>query len=161
VGACDKNGIFYAVRRTTMKLAWERRIGAGSSAATYAQCSAAAVYNGKQLYFGGTAVTIRGRAYRGSVQERNPDNGRLRWVTGLPNGVIGSPSMDGGGVIAVGTYDSSKTPNAVYLVKAATGKIVRTLIKGSDDFAQSVFAGGWLFTANGYGVYAWAPGASG
>lgn len=63
--------------------------------------------------------------------------------------------MDGGGVIAVGTYDSSKTPNAVYLLNARTGKIVRTLIKGSSDFAQSVFADGRLFTANGTGVYAW------
>ena len=48
--------------------------------------------------------------------------------------------MDGGGVIAVGTYDSSTTPNAIYLVKAATGRIVRALLKGSYDFAQSVFA---------------------
>jgi hypothetical protein len=65
--------------------------------------------------------------------------------------------MNGGGVIAVGTYDSSTTPNAIYLLSAATGRIVRTLIKGTDDFAQSVFADGWLFTANGYGVSAWGP----
>jgi outer membrane protein assembly factor BamB len=155
VGACNKNGIFYAVRRSTMAMAWQRRIGAGSTASTYAQCSAAAAYDGKHLYFGGTAVTIEGNAYRGSVQERNPATGKLQWKTGLRNGVIGSPAMDGGGVIAVGTYDSSTAPNAVYLVNARTGKIVRTLIKGSGDFAQSVFADGRLFTANGTGVYAW------
>jgi outer membrane protein assembly factor BamB len=162
VGACNKNGIYYVVKRSTMTLAWERRIGAGSSAATYAQCSAAAAYDGKNLYFGGTAVTVEGKAYRGSVQERDPADGRLRWEAGLPNGIIGSPTMDGGGVIAVGTYDSSKTPNAVYLVNARTGKIIRTPIKGSADFAESVFAesvfaDGWLFTANGSGVYAWGP----
>jgi outer membrane protein assembly factor BamB len=155
VGACDKNGFFYAVKRSTMTLAWHQLIATGSSPPTFIQCSAAAVYNGKHLYVGGTAITINGKAYRGSVQERNPATGRLQWETGLPNGVIGSPTMDGGGVIAVGTYDSSTTPNAVYLVSARTGKIVRTLIKGSDDFAQSVFADGRLFTANGTGVYAW------
>ena len=38
-----------------------------------------------------------------------------------------------------------------------TQQILSTLITGSTDFAQSVFAGGWLFTANGNGVYAWSP----
>jgi len=60
-------------------------------------------------------------------------------------------------VLAVGTYGASATPNAVYLINARTGHILRTLITGSADFAQSVFAGGWLFTANGAGVYAWGP----
>jgi outer membrane protein assembly factor BamB len=156
VGACNKNGYFYAVRQSTMTLAWERRIGAGSSASTPAQCSAAPIYNGKDLFFGGPAATYRGTAYRGSVQERNPANGRLIWETGLPNGVIGSPTMDGGGVIAVGTYDDSSIPNATYLIDAANGKVLRTLVKAT-DFAQSVFANGWLFTANANGVFAWAP----
>ena len=155
VGACNKNGIYYAVHRSTMTLAWSGRIGAGSRNGTYAQCSAAAVYDGRHLFFGGTATTIRGRAYRGSVQERTT-GGRLVWATGLPDGVIGSPSLDGGGVIAVGTFDNA-APNAVRLVSARTGKIVRLLVRGGDDFAQSVFAGGWLYTANGSGVYAWGP----
>jgi outer membrane protein assembly factor BamB len=155
VGACNKNGIYYALNQSTMTLAWEKRIGGLNS-----QCVAAAVYNGTYLYFGGPGVTIGGKAYLGSVQERNPSDGRLRWETGLPNAVIGSPTMDGGGVLTAGTYDTSKTPNATYLVNAANGRIVRTLINGT-DFAQSVFAGGWLFTANGTGVYAWGPGSTG
>jgi outer membrane protein assembly factor BamB len=158
VGACNKNGIYYAVRRSTMTLAWERRIGAASRSGTYAQCSAAAVYDGRHLYLGGTAVTIRGRTFRGSVQERSTD-GRLLWAVGLPDGVIGSPSADAGGVVAVGTFDNA-APNGVYLVSARTGRIVRRLISGSDDFAQSVFAGGWLFTANGYGLDAWGTGSA-
>jgi outer membrane protein assembly factor BamB len=156
VGACDKNGIFYALRRATMTLAWEQRIGAPSGAASYSQCSGTPVWNGRHLFFGGPAVTIGGTTYRGSVQERDPADGRLVWQTGLPNGVIGSPAMDGGGVIAVGTYDSSSTPNATYLVSAATGRIIRRLVRGT-DFAQTVFAGGWLFTANSNGVSGWSP----
>lgn len=115
------------------------------------------MYNGKWLYIGGPATTIKGKYYRGSVQERNPSDGIPQWETGLPNAVLGSASLDGGGVIAAGTYDSSKTPNATYLINATTGKVIRNLIEGT-DFGQSAFAGGWLFTANATGVYAWGPG---
>src|SRR5262249_47641608 len=155
VGACDKNGLFYAVRRTTMKLAWKARIGAHSSATTYAQCSAAAIYDGRNLFFAGPAVTIGGTAYRGSVQKRSPATGKIIWQTGLPEGVIGSPSLDGGGVIAVGTFDNGPAPNATYLVSAASGALLSTLAQGSRDFPQTVFAGNWIFSANGSGVYAW------
>jgi polyvinyl alcohol dehydrogenase (cytochrome) len=156
VGACDKNGIFYALRQSNLTLAWSDRIGAESSATTYAQCSGTPAYNGKDLYFAGPAVTVSGTAYRGSVQARNPANGKLIWATGLRNGVIGSPTLDGAGVIALGTYDKSATPNATYLVDAATGKILRTFSYGR-DFGQSVFANGWLFLADATGVYAYGP----
>ena len=93
--------------------------------------------------------------FAGSVQERNPATGALRWATGLPNGVIGSPTMDGGGVIAVGTYaDTTTTPNATYLLNAASGKILQTLVQGT-AFAQTVFADNWLFVANSNGVFAY------
>jgi len=154
VGACNKNGLFYALKQSTMTLAWEKRISAPAVSATI--CAAAPVYNGGALFLAGTAFRINGILYGGSVQERNPATGALRWVTGLPNGVIGSPSMDGGGVIAVGTYDTTTTPNATYLLSAGTGTILRTLVQGT-AFAQSVFADDWLFCANSNGVFAWGP----
>ena len=156
VGACNKNGLYYAVNQLTMTLAWKTRIGAGTGG-----CLAAAAYNGKHLYIGGPAATIDGKYYRGSVQERDPSDGLLQWATGLPNAVLGSASLDGSGVVAVGTYDKSKTPDATYLINATTGKVIRALIEGT-DFAQSAFAGGRLFTANSTGVYAWglAPAAA-
>ena len=64
--------------------------------------------------------------------------------------------MDAGGVIAVGTYDFTKTPNAIYLLNASTGAILRRLNRGSPVFAQSVFAEGMIFTANGNGLFAWS-----
>ena len=149
MGACNKNGVYYAVNQSTMTLVWKKRIGTAA-----VPCLAPAVYNGKDLFIGGPATTIKGKRYRGSVQERVPSDGFLQWETGLPNAVLGGASMDGGGIIAVGTYDSSKTPNATYLINASTGKVIRNLIEGT-DFAQSAFAGGWLFTANSTGVYAW------
>ena len=151
VGACNKNGIFYALYQSTMKLAWQRQIS--GPAGGNSECIATPVWNGKHLFFGTPEATIRGANYVGSIQERDP-NGQLVWVTGLRNGINGSPAMDGGGVLAVGTYDTEPTPNATYLIDAATGKILRNLVVG-EDFAQSVFADDWLFTANQYGVYAW------
>jgi len=35
---------------------------------------------------------------------------------------------------------------------------VRSLVRGGADFAQSVFAGGRLFTANGNGLVSWVAG---
>jgi outer membrane protein assembly factor BamB len=148
VGACNKNGIFYALNRSTMTVAWEKVIGTGSNRASPAQCSAAPVYDGTSLYMAGDPTTINGVAYRGSIQRLNPHTGVTLWATGLPNSVLGSPTMNGGGVIAVGTFDSTVTPNSVYLVDASTGTIIRTLTKGGKTFAQSVFADGMLFTAN-------------
>jgi outer membrane protein assembly factor BamB len=154
VGACNKNGRFYALYQSTMKLAWQRQIS--GPAGDLAECIAAPVWNGKHLFFGTPAATIGNVSYLGSVQERDP-NGHLVWITGLPNGINGSPSMDGGGVLGVGTYDYNPKPNATYLIDAANGKILRDLVTG-EDFAQSVFADNWLFSANQYGVYAWGIG---
>ncbi len=154
IGACDKNGIFYMLRQSTMKIAWEKKISGPEGQVS--GCIAAAVYNGRYLYVAGLAFKTGGVSHKGSVQERNPYTGKLLWATGLPNGVIGSPSLDGRGVLAVGTYDFTSTPNATYLVDAANGKILKNLVRGA-DFAQSVFADGLLFTANDSGVYAFRP----
>jgi polyvinyl alcohol dehydrogenase (cytochrome) len=158
VGACNKNGIFYALDRATMHVAWQARIGAKSSSASPAQCSAAAIYDGSNLYLAGDPTTINGVSYRGSVLKMDPSTGAILWQTGLPNSAIGSPSLNGGGVLAVGTYDYTTTPNAFYLVNAANGTILGTLLSGSTDFAQPVFANGDLFLANvGKGLKVYKP----
>jgi outer membrane protein assembly factor BamB len=155
VGACNKNGIFYALRRSTMKVAWSRRVGAEAPRHGVASCSAAAVYDGRVLYVATPRHLIGGTAFGGSVQALNPATGALIWQTGLPNGVIGTPTLDGSGVLAVGTYAFTKRPNAVFLLRASDGRILRRLTRGSQDFAQSVFAGGRIFTANSDGLVAW------
>jgi outer membrane protein assembly factor BamB len=158
VGACDKNGIYYALDRATMQLAWETRIGAKSSSASPAQCAAAAIYDGQHLYMAGDPTTINGVSYRGSVLEMDPSTGAILWQTGLPDSAIGSPSLNGGGVLAVGTYDFTATPNAFYLLNATDGQILNTLGSGGTDFAQPVFANGYLFLANvGRGLTTWQP----
>ena len=140
-----------------MRLAWQRRVAASPGNTGKVQCIASSAYDGTFLYVAAAATSIGGRSFAGSVRRLDPATGRVLWQAGLPNPVLGTPTLDGAGVLAVGTYGATSTPNAVYLLNARTGRILRTLITGSTDFAQSVFAAGWLFTANGTGVYAWGP----
>ena len=156
VATCNKNGILYVLNRLKLRLAWSRRIGApfGQSIGI-GRCISAATYDGKRLYIGADKIRVAGKLYRGSITALSPRTGRRLWITGLPNSVLTTPSVDGAGLLAVGTYDTSTKPNAVYLINAATGRIVRTLRTGGFDFAQSVFAEGHLFTANDNGVFAW------
>jgi outer membrane protein assembly factor BamB len=155
VGACNKNGYFYALQQSTMKLAWKRRIGYASGGPKRGSCLASPVYNGKDLYFGGNQTKLGGVTYAGSIEERSPATGALIWATGLPGGVMGSPTMDGAGVIAVGTYGATTT--GIYLVNAANGALLSDPLMAGDTFGQSVFAEGQLFCANITGVYAWDP----
>jgi outer membrane protein assembly factor BamB len=157
VGACNKNGYFYALHQSTMKLAWKRRIGYASEGPNRGECLASPVYDGKHLYFGGNKTRLHGVIYRGSVQERSPATGALIWATGLPGGVLGSPTMDGAGVIAVGT--DYATTSGIYLVNAATGTILDPLMSDG-TFAQPAFAEKWIFCATDTGVYAWGLPAS-
>jgi outer membrane protein assembly factor BamB len=152
VGACNKNGFFYALRQSTMKLVWKRRIGAAASShGDTGECLASPVYNGKDLFFGGNKITLGTTTYLGSVQERSASTGSLIRATGLTGGVMGSPTMDGRGVIAVSAYTPGTT--GVYLVNATTGAILQQL-RPDGAFAQSVFAEGRIFCATTTGVYA-------
>jgi len=149
VGACNKNGYFYALRRSSMGLAWSRRIGSKAAGpAGLTQCSAAGVYDGSSLYLGANSTTIGGVHYPGSVRRLDPRTGKVLWARGLPTSVLGSPSMNGGGLVAVGTFDFLDTPNAVYLLDARTGRIVTTLNTGGRNFSQPVFADGYVITTN-------------
>jgi polyvinyl alcohol dehydrogenase (cytochrome) len=147
VGACNKNGVYYALDRATMTVAWQRQIGSGGGAQT-PQCSSAAAYDGTSLYIGGTPTTINGTAYQGSVRRLDPATGAVQWELGLPNSVMTTPTLNGGGLLAAGTFGGSASPDAVYLVDKTTGAIVRTLSSGGRNFAQSVFANSYLFTAS-------------
>ncbi|MDX6325448.1 MAG: hypothetical protein QOK15_1802 [Nocardioidaceae bacterium] len=146
VGACNKNGIFYAIDRTSMTLRWKRVIGAPAGGGI--QCSASAAYDGSYLYVAGTPTTIGGTAFRGSIRRLDPATGKVLWARGLPNSSMETPTVDGAGVLTVGTWDKTSTPNAAYLLDASTGKILRTLNTGGRSFSPSIFADGWLLTTN-------------
>jgi polyvinyl alcohol dehydrogenase (cytochrome) len=145
VGATNKNGIFYALNAADLAAGpvWQRAIGKGGANV------AAPVYDGAHLFLAATRTTIKAVAYQGSVREVNPATGSVVWATGLGGKIIGTPTIDGAGVLAVASYGSRGGVNALWLINAATGQILNTISYGtSSTFAQPVFADGYLFTAS-------------
>lgn len=154
VGACNKGGFYYAVRTSDMKLRWKVRVGAGSPEGT-SSCLAAAVWDGSRLFLAGPTTTIGGTTYPGSVRRVDPLTGASIWQRGLGGAVIGTPSINGSGVIAVPIYAADASQNGTSLLNATDGSILR-FIPGGKQFAQPTFAGGYLFTATQSGpVIAW------
>ena len=105
--------------------------------------------DGTQLFLTATRTTIKGVRYEGSVRKINPATGGVIWATGLTGKIIGTPTIDGAGVIAVSSYGSRGGQNALWLINATSGQILKTISYGSSStFAQPVFADGYLLTAS-------------
>ena len=163
VGACNKNGLFYALAANPLGSTplWTDTIGA--PAGTTGACIASAVWNAPAgtLYVGGDGTTIGGTSYGGSIRQVNPATGAYIWQTGLPCAVIGTPTLDSAGVLAVGTYrcTAPEYPRRLpdqrrhrrrpdQLSRSARAKV----------FGQPVFAQGTLFVATETnGLYDLAP----
>ena len=162
VGACNKNGDYYALAANPLSGSpiWTDQIGA--PAGSLGSCIASSVWNGQtgQLFIAGDGTTVNATAYGGSIRQVDPATGAFVWQTGLPCAVMGTPSLDGAGVLAVATYSCSgaNTPGA-YLVNASTGAILATLRTGTAKiFGQPVFAQSNLFVATTTGgLYSFAP----
>jgi outer membrane protein assembly factor BamB len=153
VGACNKNGFYYAVRASDLALRWKFKIAQGPNGAI--ACLAAAAWDGSRLYMAGPATTIAGVDYRGSIRALDPATGARLWQRGLGGSVIGSPSLNGSNVLAVPIWDPSGG-NGVYLVNATNGSVLR-FFSGTTTFAQPTFAGDQLFIASyaGNSLSAW------
>ncbi len=153
VGACNKDGIYYAVRAYDVDAGplWEHRMGVPTTGPEADECDSAAIWDGKYVIEGGgSMVTIGGTTYNGSVQALDPTTGKPVWQTGLPGWVVGSPSEDGAGVIAAPVYNSPDVgETGVYLLSASTGTIlgyISTQPRG--EFAQPVFDGNDLLVSD-------------
>lgn len=163
VGACSKDGRYYVLRRNALSRGpvWTVRVGAPAHTGR-GMCLASAAWNGhtSQLYLAGNVTTINGHTYGGSVREVNPGTGAIRWATGLGCDVAGTPALDAAtGVLAVATLAPCRAASpAVYLLNAATGRILRTMPLKGGGFAQPVFAGTYLLVADESGqVTAYTP----
>jgi len=153
VGACNKNGVYYALQQGNLAAGpvWRFRAGAPHTAGS--QCDAAAVWDSSHLFIGGNQSTIGGATYAGSISLVDPATGLAKWQTGLPGPVIGSPTLDGGGVLAVPTYSSS----GLFLVNAATGAILLNIPAGP-EFGQPVFADNMILVpTRDNGLWAYQP----
>jgi outer membrane protein assembly factor BamB len=166
VGACNKNGRFYALNRQHLSRGpvWSVRVGAAAHT-NQGMCLASAVWNAQagQLYLAGNTTTINGHTYAGSVREVNPATGATRWARGLGCEIMGTPALDAAtGVLAAASWTQCNSGSAaVYLLNAATGSVLGTLPVTDGGFAQPVFAGPYLLVADESGqVTAYTPGAT-
>jgi outer membrane protein assembly factor BamB len=147
VGGCNKNGYFYAFQanNVTAGPVWKTRIGQGVSGDGVTSCLAAAIWDGTHLLMGGNPTTINGTSYQGSVAELDPSTGAVIWQTGLGGVILGSPSMDAAGVIAAATFNcASGATNDAYLLNADDGSVLATIPLPTCEYAQPVFADGYL-----------------
>lgn len=145
VGACNKNGRFYALRQQNLSAGpvWQLAAAKPNPNAEGA-CLTAPIWNGSRLFLAATSTTIGGTQYAGSIRALSPSTGAVLWARGLPKGIIGSPTLDGSGVLAAGTWDSSG-PDVVYLIDSSTGAVLRTIAVGTNQvWGQPVFADNYL-----------------
>jgi outer membrane protein assembly factor BamB len=159
VGACNKNGIFYTLRRRHIAAGplWQRRLGAPSTEGP-GLCLAAAIWDGSRLFVTGSGTTIDGTAYRGSIRRLKPRTGAIVWERGLDATILGTPSLNGSNVIAAASYDSGGG-NFLYFLNARTGAILRKIAVSGNEFAQPVFADGYvMFARVGGGLRAYKVG---
>lgn len=146
IGACNKNGIYYALRASDPSAGpvWEDQIVQSSSfGKPPGECDAAAIWDGTHLIEGGgNWTTVDGTSYPGSVVSLNPDTGEVVWQTGLPGFVIGSPTEDGAGVVAAQTFYSPTAQQGVYLLTATTGAVLGSIVlPNAPLFGQPVWDG--------------------
>ena len=148
VGACNKNGIFYAFVANQLSAGpvWQTQLTRPYITGDR-ECIAAAVWNGTSLIAsGGDQTTINGNTYAGSVRALNPTTGVPLWQTGLPGIVVGTPTEDGSGVIAVPLYLADQAADwGYYFLDAATGSVIgRISLPNSYSFGQPIFTGNRL-----------------
>ena len=154
VGACNKgNGIYYGLRQNDLAAGpvWRAKITVGYGYPGSAECDAAAIWNGTTLIEGGgAATTIDGTTYVGSVQALDPATGIPVWQTGLHGTIVGSPTEDGGGVVAAQSFTSDSGVPGLYLLNAATGAVLNFIpTPKSPLFGQAVFAGTDMYLGAG------------
>ena len=162
VGACNKDGNYYAWRATALAAGpvWQRTLGA--TAAGDGGCLTSAAYDSaaQRLYVAANQTTIAGQAVMGSVRALNPATGAVIWEQPLGCLPDGSPTLNAGThVLAVPLYACSGTAQpGVAFFNATTGAPLRTITAAGSVFAQPVFAEGRLYIADGSGVLtAYAP----
>jgi outer membrane protein assembly factor BamB len=154
VGACNKNGVYYAWRSFDLVRQWRFNVAVGSEEGVRA-CLSAAAWNGSGLFIAGPTTTIGGTSFNGSIRRLDPVTGQAMWETGLGGAVLGSAAVNSGGVVAVPMYDQQGGTNGVELVSTATGAQLRYL-SSKQVFAQPTFAGTYLFVAaQGGALTAW------
>jgi outer membrane protein assembly factor BamB len=161
VGAACKDGNFYALDATTMKLVWQAKVSnynGGNPVAGDGSISPAA-WDGTTLY-----VAAGDGPDASNVYALDRATGKAKWTAPISTGVIMGTVVVANGLVYVGTgsQDSGKKPE-VQVIDASSGSIVTTVTDLPSSTSMPNFvsdsitvAGGQLFFGTGAGdIYAY------
>ncbi len=151
VGACNKNGIFYAWRQSALASGpvWSDQVGQTGGTGTGACITSAAWdFNAKHLFVASNATTIGGSTAQGGLRALDPATGAVLWETALPCQPDGSPTINGQ-LVAVPMFSCpGQTPPTIRLYRETDGQLMGTIAATGKTFAEPVFADGELFVAS-------------
>ena len=160
VGACNKNGVYYAWRSGNLAAGpvWHDQVGNSSHETNNLpdMCisSSAWDFSRNALYIAANGTTINGKPAGGSVRQVNPATGAYGWQTALPCVPLASPSLNGSSdLLAVSTWCASGTAYT-YILNAANGAIAAKYPQPSSTFMQPVWSASALFMGGSF-----SPGA--
>jgi polyvinyl alcohol dehydrogenase (cytochrome) len=150
VGACNKNGLFYAWRRSNLAAGpvWSRRVGDTGGTGSGACITSAAWDSGlDRLFVAANSTSIGGTSFAGAVRALNPATGAVIWQRGLPCVVNGSPTINGA-IVAVPLFGcpAGASPSVRFFRKS-DGMPVGSVPAGGSVFAQPVFANAMVYVA--------------
>ena len=156
VGACDKNGYYYALSQKDLAAGpvWSTQLGTPAAEPSNA-CLATASWDGTHLLITTNSSTIGGVSYPAVARELNPATGRALWQTGLSLGpVVGNSAVDGGGVLAAVTFSdkSQATTNQLALLNASSGALLATYATTTRTGGGPVWADGYLLFGGSNGI---------
>ena len=151
VGACNKNGVYYAWRRWNLAAGpiWSRLVGTpGGGDEGSCITSAAWDYTSRRLFVAANTTTIGGVESWGGLRALNPDTGAVVWARSLPCRPTGSPTINGQ-VVAVPMYACpTGVAPSVLLFRESDGQPLGSVPATGRTFAQPVFAAGMLLVAS-------------
>jgi polyvinyl alcohol dehydrogenase (cytochrome) len=164
VGACNKNGVYYAWKQSDLAAGpvWAYQAGNAVAPPNNA-CLATAAWNGSDLFIIANTSTVSGTSYPAVARELDPATGTPVWQTGLADGpVLGSTALDGDGVLASVTFSQSSPPvNQLALVDAVSGALLATYPLSIKVGGGPTYADGYIFFGGSDGIlHAYQPSAS-
>ncbi len=157
VGACNKNGNYYAWHRDALSAGpvWQRQIGTASGTLT-AECITSAAYDGpaQRLFVAANQTMLGTTSVPGAVRALSSRTGAVLWQKALDCSVVGTPTLNQRTqVLAVPQYGcASGVAASVELFNAGTGALLARLPAPGPVFAQPVFASGRIFVASEAGA---------
>ena len=114
VGACNKNGYYYALNATNLAAGPLWKYHAAMHNNNTGECDGGAIFDGTSLYVPGARSTIGGTSFRGSMAKLDPAKGTVIWATGLPEAIRTYPSLDGAGAIVTASFDVTNATNQAF-----------------------------------------------